>query len=74
MAGNMSSDMLMRALVGKGLLAKMGQAGQEQRALIDELAVDILINHHNEDDGSEPQRKSWPTCYDGKPVVPLVKV
>ena len=50
---NIQSGALIAALVGQGLLAKMGKAGEEQRAWIDELAVDILIKHHNEDEAGD---------------------
>ena len=73
---NIQSGALIAALVGQGLLAKMGKAGEEQRAWIDELAVDILIKHHNEDEAGDDQqkRKSWPFSYNGKLVMPVVKV
>ena len=66
---NIQSGALIAALVGQGLVAKKNQAGEEQRALIDELAVDILIKHHNEDEAG-----AWPFSYNGKLVMPVIKV
>ena len=43
----MSTDTLVAVLLDRGLPLKMGKAGQAQRAWGDELAVDMLAEHHS---------------------------
>ena len=43
----MSTDTLVAVLLDRGLPLKMGKAGQAQRAWNDELATDMLTEHHS---------------------------
>ena len=72
-AWNMSKSTMMAKLIAKGLPSKMGKAGEEQRALIDELAFDLIRKHRlelvdkntnkSERAAEGAQRNPWPLFY-----------